>query len=59
MSPHKSSLFLETTRYLTLVQIDNLWQQHLAQVDALKETAGLSVYKGVDPMKEYEKNTNN
>jgi preprotein translocase subunit SecA len=29
LSAHKTELYAETVRYLTLVQIDNLWAQQL------------------------------
>ncbi len=57
LAAHKAELYAETVRYLTLLQIDNLWAQQLEALEQLKEISVLQRFKGADPMQEYEKRT--
>lgn len=57
LAAHKAELYAETVRYLTLLQIDNLWAQQLEALEQLKEISVLQRFKGSDPMAEYEKRT--
>eukprot|EP00624_Nannochloropsis_granulata_P002291 evm.model.NODE_2163_length_4536_cov_21.605600.1 len=57
LAAHKAELYAETVRYLTLLQIDNLWAQQLEALEQLKEISVLQRFKGADPMAEYEKRT--
>jgi preprotein translocase subunit SecA len=57
LATHKAELYAETVRYLTLLQIDNLWAQQLEALEQLKEISVLQRFKGADPMLEYEKRT--
>jgi preprotein translocase subunit SecA len=44
----------EIERYITLTQMDNLWKQHLKDMDFLKEFVGLRTYKQSDPFQDYQ-----
>ncbi|KAJ1491476.1 protein translocase subunit SecA, chloroplastic [Baffinella frigidus] len=44
----------EIERYITLTQMDNLWKQHLKDMDFLKEFVGLRTYKQSDPFEDYQ-----
>ena len=50
----KPGLMREAERFFILQQIDNLWREHLQQMDALRETVGLRGYGQKDPLIEYK-----
>mmetsp|Transcript_26866 Transcript_26866/g.62213 ORF Transcript_26866/g.62213 Transcript_26866/m.62213 type:complete len:997 (+) Transcript_26866:53-3043(+) len=50
----KDHFAFEIERYLTLTQVDNLWKQHLKDMDYLKQFVGLRSYKQIDPFEEYQ-----
>jgi len=50
----KEAMAYEIERYITLTQVDNLWKQHLKDMDFLKEFVGLRSYKQGDPFQEYQ-----
>ena len=45
---------MEIERYIALTQVDNLWKQHLKDMDFLKEFVGLRSYKQSDPFEDYQ-----
>jgi preprotein translocase subunit SecA len=45
---------VEASRIATVVTIDDEWKILLQKMDALKQTVGLSAYKGTEPLKEYQ-----
>jgi len=45
---------VEAARIATLVTIDDEWKMLLQKMDALKQTVGLAMFKGADPLKEYQ-----
>ena len=45
---------VEIERYIALTQVDNLWKQHLKDMDFLKEFVGLRSYKQSDPFEDYQ-----
>ncbi len=44
----------EAERYFILTQIDNLWREHLQEMEALRESVGLRGYGQKDPLVEYK-----
>jgi len=50
----KDAMSYEIERYITLTQVDNLWKQHLKDMDFLKEFVGLRSYKGGDSFQEFQ-----
>ena len=44
----------EAERYFILTQIDNLWREHLQEMEALRESVGLRGYGQKDPLIEYK-----
>ena len=50
----KPGLMREAERFFILQQIDNLWREHLQQMDSLRETVGLRGYGQNDPLSEYK-----
>ncbi|MEM6435664.1 MAG: preprotein translocase subunit SecA, partial [Cyanobacteria bacterium P01_D01_bin.115] len=50
----KPGLMREAERFFILQQIDNLWREHLQQMDSLRETVGLRGYGQKDPLIEYK-----
>ena len=49
----KGGLSLEASRYLSLLQTDTLWKQHMAALNYVKDFAGLKVYANEDPLEVY------
>jgi preprotein translocase subunit SecA len=47
-------LMRQAERFFILQQIDTLWQEHLQQMDALRESVGLRGYGQKDPLIEYK-----
>jgi preprotein translocase subunit SecA len=47
-------LMRQAERFFILQQIDNLWREHLQQMDALRESVGLRGYGQKDPLIEYK-----
>lgn len=45
----------EVMRYLWLVQMDKLWQEHMKSLDYVKEFVVLRAYEGEDPLQIYQK----
>jgi len=50
----KEGFAVEIERYIALTQVDNLWKQHLKDMDFLKEFVGLRSYKQSDPFEDYQ-----
>ncbi|WP_299238310.1 preprotein translocase subunit SecA [Sulfurihydrogenibium sp.] len=50
-----SSLMREFERYMTLQVLDNLWKEHLYNLDRLRESVYLRGYAQRDPLVEYKK----
>lgn len=50
-----SSLMREFERYMTLQVLDNLWKEHLHNLDRLRESVYLRGYAQRDPLVEYKK----
>ena len=50
----KPGLMRAAERFFILQQIDNLWREHLQQMDSLRETVGLRGYGQKDPLIEYK-----
>ncbi len=50
-----SSLMREFERYMTLQVLDNLWKDHLHNLDRLRESVYLRGYAQRDPLVEYKK----
>ncbi|WP_299228399.1 preprotein translocase subunit SecA [Sulfurihydrogenibium sp.] len=50
-----SSLMREFERYITLQVLDNLWKEHLHNLDRLRESVYLRGYAQRDPLVEYKK----
>lgn len=49
----KAGQFARVAKYLTLVQIDNNWSEHLRNMNFLKESVILRKYQGRDVLQEY------
>jgi len=47
-------LMLQAERFFILQNIDNLWREHLQQMEALREAIGLRGYGQKDPLVEYK-----
>ncbi len=47
-------LMRKAEQFFLLQQIDNLWREHLQQMDALRESVGLRGYGQKDPLIEYK-----
>ncbi len=47
-------LMRQAERFFILQQIDNLWREHLQQMDGLRESVGLRGYGQQDPLIEYK-----
>lgn len=45
---------VEAATIATVVTIDDEWKTLLQKMDALKQTVGLAMYKGSEPLKEYQ-----
>ncbi|MCS7030385.1 MAG: preprotein translocase subunit SecA [Gloeomargarita sp. SKYG116] len=50
----RPGLMREAERFFILQQLDNLWREHLQQMDALRESVGLRGYGQQDPLIEYK-----
>ncbi|XZN98542.1 MAG: preprotein translocase subunit SecA [Microcoleus sp.] len=50
----RADLMRDAERFFILQQIDNLWREHLQQMDALRESVGLRGYGQKDPLIEYK-----
>merc|ERR1712205_241427 len=50
----KEGFAVEIERYIALTQVDNLWKQHLKDMDFLKEFVGLRSYKQSDPFEDFQ-----
>ncbi|CAN0327731.1 unnamed protein product, partial [Discosporangium mesarthrocarpum] len=48
-----AGLGTESVRFLTLTQLDNLWIEHLENMNLLKESVSMEVYRGNDPLEEF------
>jgi len=49
----RDGLAFESVRYLSLVQMDNLWKAHMKAMGFVKDFAGLKVYAQLDPLDVY------
>ncbi|KAL3909995.1 MAG: hypothetical protein SGPRY_009220, partial [Prymnesium sp.] len=49
----REGLGVETIRYLTLVQTDNLWKTHMKAMQNVKDFAGLKAYANLNPLDVY------
>jgi len=49
----RADLACETARYLSLLQMDNLWKQHVRAMGFVKDFAALKVYAQQDPLDVY------
>ena len=49
----RSGLAFESARFLSLVQIDTLWKEHIKAMNYVKDFAGLKVYAQEDPLDVY------
>ncbi len=50
----KPGLMRQAEQFFLLQQVDNLWREHLQQMDALRESVGLRGYGQKDPLIEYK-----
>jgi preprotein translocase subunit SecA len=53
LDAHKKGLAYESARYLTLLQIDNLWKDHMKKMDYVKDFAGMKIYDNKKPLDVY------
>lgn len=53
LNESRPSLFAKTAQYLSLVQLDNNWAEHLKNMNYLKESVVLRQYQGRDVLQEY------
>jgi preprotein translocase subunit SecA len=53
LDAQKAGLAYESARYLNLMQIDNLWKDHMKKMDYVKEFASMKVYIGEKPINVY------
>ena len=49
----KSGLCLEAARYVSLLQVDTLWKQHMRALNYVRDFAGLKAYADRDPLDVY------
>lgn len=49
----KAGLGAEAVRFLTLTQMDTLWCSHLENMNLLKESVSMEVYRGRNPLEEF------
>ena len=49
----RARLSSESARFLTLTQMDDLWCQHLQNMNLLKESVSMEVYQGRNPLEEF------
>eukprot|EP00752_Nemacystus_decipiens_P005037 g4574.t2 len=49
----RAGLSCESARFLTLTQMDDLWCQHLQNMNLLKESVSMEVYRGRNPLEEF------
>ncbi|CAM9736693.1 unnamed protein product [Pylaiella littoralis] len=49
----KPGLASESARFLTLTQMDDLWCQHLENMNLLKESVSMEVFRGRNPLEEF------
>lgn len=49
----KGGLSLEAARYVSLLQVDTLWKQHMKALSYVKDFAGLKAYADKDPLEVY------
>lgn len=49
----RAGLSSESARFLTLTQMDDLWCQHLQNMNLLKESVSMEVYRGRNPLEEF------
>lgn len=49
----RTGLGSESTRFLTLTQMDELWCRHLENMNLLKESVSMEVFRGRDPLEEF------
>ncbi len=49
----REGLAFETARYLSLLQTDNLWKEHMKAMNFVKDFAGLKVYAQQKPLDVY------
>lgn len=49
----KAGLSLEAARFVSLLQVDTLWTQHMKQLNYVKDFAGLKAYAQEDPLEVY------
>lgn len=49
----RAGLSSESARFLTLTQMDDLWCQHLENMNLLKESVSMEVYRGRNPLEEF------
>lgn len=53
MEGQKTGLGSESVRFLTLTQMDKLWCNHIENMNLLKESVSMEVYRGVNPLDEF------
>lgn len=51
---HKAGLGSEAVRFLILTQMDTLWCSHLENMNLLKEAVSMEVYRGKNPLEEFD-----
>ncbi|CBN74990.1 preprotein translocase subunit SecA [Ectocarpus siliculosus] len=49
----RAGLSSESARFLTLTQMDDLWCQHLENMNLLKESVSMEVFRGRNPLEEF------
>ena len=49
----RAGLGSESTRFLTLTQMDELWCKHLENMNLLKESVSMEVFRGRNPLEEF------
>lgn len=49
----RNGLGSESTRFLTLTQMDDLWCNHLENMNMLKESVSMEVFRGRNPLEEF------
>ncbi|CAM9178956.1 unnamed protein product, partial [Laminaria digitata] len=49
----RTGLSSESTRFLTLTQMDDLWCSHLENMNLLKESVSMEVFRGRNPLEEF------
>ena len=51
--PYAFTVAAKTARYVSLLQVDTLWTQHMKRLNYVKDFAGLKAYAQEDPLEVY------